>query len=236
MLACVINGVLIVAGSAIGLLFRNKIREQLCRTLMAGLAVCVAVVGIIYAVKTTDSIIIIVSIVVGTVIGELIDIEKRVDALGERLKALVMKNREDAHFTEGFVTSTLLFCVGSMAIVGSIEAGINHNYSIIISKSVIDAVIAITFAAAMGVGVCFSALSVVAYQGVLTFLAIYLGNFLPAPVINEITAVGGVLLICVGINMLNIIKDGHIRAANMLPGMLVPVAYIPLASWLSGLF
>ncbi|MGE4483609.1 MAG: DUF554 domain-containing protein [Oscillospiraceae bacterium] len=236
MIACVINGVLIAAGSAIGLLFRTRIKEQLCRTLIAGLSVCVAVIGVIYAVKTSNSIIIIVSIVVGTIIGELIDIEKRVDALGERLKAWVVKNREDAHFTKGFVTSTLLFCVGSMAIVGSIEAGINHNYSIIISKSVIDAVISITFAAAMGVGVCFSAFSVVAYQGILTILAIFLGNFLPAPVINEITAVGGVLLICVAINMLNILKDGHIRVANMLPGMLVPVAYIPIASWLSGLF
>jgi len=236
MIACVINGLLIVMGSLIGLAFGKKISQKICGTLISGLSVCVLIIGIIYAITTSDVIMVIISVVVGSVIGELIDIEKRVDSLGERLKASVMCGRENARFTEGFVTATLLFCVGSMAIVGSIEAGINHNYSIIISKSIIDCVIAVTFAAAMGVGVCFSALSVTVYQGVITLLAIVLGSFIPDAVISEVTAVGGVLLICVGVNTLGILNEGRIRVANMLPAMFVPIIYMSVASWIAERF
>ena len=122
-----------------------------------------------------------------------------------------------------------------MAITGSIEAGLNHNYDIIISKGVIDGVTSISFAAAMGIGVAFSVIPVLVYQGLITLLAAWVGPLLPAAVITEMTAVGGALIVAIAINMLELGKV-KIKVGNMLPAMFLPIAYIPLANWLSEVF
>lgn len=236
MIACIINAALILLGCFIGMLFKSRIKQSLCDTLIMGLAVCVIMIGIMYAIKTNSSIIMIVCLVIGTVIGELLDIDGKVEKLGERIKEKVYKKGDNSRFTEGFVTATLLFCVGSMAVVGSIEAGVNHNYSIIISKGIIDGVVAITFGATMGIGVAFSAASIVIYQGAITLIAILFGSFLSSEVITEVNAVGGILIACVGINMLGVLGEKRIRVANMLPGMFVVIGYFPISKLLSEIF
>lgn len=137
-------------------------------------------------------------------------------------------------FTEGFVTATLLFCVGSMAVMGSLEAGINHNYSIIISKGVIDGVTAITFAATMGIGVAFSTIPLLLYQGGITLLAGAVAPFLSDAVVVEMSAVGGVMLLGLAANMLDLVKE-RIRVGNMLPALFLPLLYLPLAQWIGQL-
>ena len=232
MLATVINVILVLVGSAVGLLFKNLISEKLIAAITRALGLCVLCIGISGMIGTENMLCVIVCVVVGTVLGHAINIEGRLERGGELLRAKVTKGESGNRFTESFVNASLLFCVGAMAITGSIEAGLNHNYEVIISKGVIDGVTAVSFAAAMGIGVAFSAIPVLVYQGVITLLAVWVGPLLPAAVINEMSAVGGVLITAIAFNMLEIGKE-KIKVGNMLPAMFLPIAYIPLAEWLS---
>lgn len=233
--ATFINAALVLIGSAVGLLFKNFISQKLLAILTQALALCVLAIGVSNAVSTENMLCVIVCMVVGTALGHALNIEGRLERGGDLLRAKVMKGRESGGFTESFVNASLLFCVGAMAITGSIEAGLNRNYEIIVSKGVIDGVTAISFAATMGIGVAFSVIPLVIYQGALTLLAAWVGPLLPAAVVTEMTAVGGILIIAIAINMLGLTKE-KIKVGNMLPAMFLPIAYIPLANWLGGLF
>ena len=235
MLATIINVVLVLVGSAIGLLFKNLISDRLMSIITHALGLCVLGIGISGMTGTENMLCVIVCMVLGTVIGELIDIERRLERAGDLLRAKVAKGDSGSRFTESFVNASLLFCVGAMAITGSIEAGLNHNYEIIVSKGVIDGVTSISFAATMGIGVAFSVIPLFVYQGAITLLAAWVGPYLPAAVITEMSAVGGTLIVAIAINMLGLSKT-KIKVGNMLPAIFLPIGYIPLASWLSSLF
>lgn len=235
MLATIINVILILLGSAAGLLFKNLISERLMSILTHALGLCVLGIGISSMIGTQDTLCVIVCMAAGTVLGHAIDIEGRLEGAGDLLRARLLKGGGgNSRFTEGFVSAAVLFCVGAMAITGSIEAGLNHNYEIIISKGVIDGVTSISFAATMGVGVAFSTIPLLVYQGGITLLAGWVGPYLPGAVITEMTAVGGTLIAAIAINMLGLGKE-KIKVGNMLPAMFLPIAYIPLAEWLAGL-
>ena len=233
MIAAIVNCLVILFGGAIGILFGKKIKSRYSETIFSGLALVVCVIGIMSAVKTNNVLHIIICLVIGTIIGEALNIESRLDDLGEFLKRKIVKGDDSSKFTEAFVTASLLFCVGSMAIMGSLNAGINKDYSIIFSKSVIDGITAITFASTMGIGVLFSGIIVLFYQGALTLLAGWIAPYLSAAVIAEMTAIGGCMLIAMSFNMLNLGK--HIRIANMIPAIFLPIVYIPIVNILMGL-
>ncbi|MGN0985903.1 MAG: DUF554 domain-containing protein [Candidatus Enterenecus sp.] len=235
MLATVINVALVLVGSAVGLIFKNLISEKLMSLLTQALGLCVLGVGVCSLVGTENILCVVVCMAVGSVIGHAVDIEGRLERGGDLLRAKVVRRGEGRGFTESFVNASLLFCVGAMAITGSIEAGMNHNYEILVSKGIIDGVMSVSFAATMGVGVAFSAVPLFLYQGVLTLLAAWVGPLLPQTVITEMSAVGGTLIVAVAINMLGLGKE-KIKVGNMLPAMFLPIAYIPLANWLGGLF
>ena len=175
MLATFINMALVLLGGGLGLLFQNAISERLTAILTQALGLCVLGIGISSALGTENMLCVIVCMVVGTVLGDLLDIERRLEGAGELLRARLIKEESGSRFTEGFVNASLLFCVGAMAITGSIEAGLNHNYEIIVSKGVIDGVTPISFAAAMGTGVLFSVVPLLIYQGGITLLAGWVG-------------------------------------------------------------
>ena len=235
MIATIVNVILVLVGSAVGLAAGSRLPARLSKTITAGLALCVALIGITNAIKTADILCVIICLTVGGLLGELLNIEKHMDSAGEKLKGILMKRFGSrgnmGRFTEGFVTATLLFCVGSMAVMGSLEAGINHNYSIIISKGVIDGVTAITFAATMGIGVAFSVIPLLLYQGGITLLAGAVAPFLSDAVVIEMSAVGGVMLLGLAANMLELVKE-RIRVGNMLPALFLPLLYLPLAQWI----
>ena len=235
MLATLINVALILVGSVLGLLFKNLISEKLSIVLTSALALCVLGIGINGMIGTNDTLCVIICMVVGTLIGEAIDIERRLEGAGDLLRRKLVKRNDTSRFTEGFVTASLLYCVGTMAITGSIEAGLNHNYSILISKGVLDGVSAISFAAAMGIGVAFSSIPLFLYQGGITLLASVVGPYLGEAVITEMSAVGGTIIVALGINMLGLGKE-KIKAGNMLPAIFLPIAYVPLIEWLATLF
>lgn len=230
---------LVLLGGALGLVFKNLISARLMSILTHALGLCVLGIGISSAIGTKNMLCVIVCMVVGSVVGDALDIERRLEGAGDLLRAKVLKKSGGGRFTEGFVSASLLFCVGAMAITGSIEAGLNHNYEIIVSKGVIDGVTSVSFAAAMGAGVLFSVVPLLVYQGGITLLAGWVGPYLSAAVVTEMTAVGGALIIAIAFNMLELGRE-RIKVGNMLPAIFLPIAYIPLADWLgtlaSGLF
>ena len=234
MLATVINAVLVLIGSILGVLFKNRIGARFNTILTHALGLCVLGIGVTSAIATENTLCVIVCMVLGTILGEAIRIEDRLDGAGELLRKRLAGGDGGSRFTEGFVTASVLFCVGSMAIMGSMEAGIQGKYDILISKGVIDGVTSITLASAMGVGVAFSVLPLMIYQGGLTLLFAQVGPFLDSAAITEMSAVGGTIIMGIAINMLGLGK-AKIRVGNMLPAIFLPLVYLPAAQWLAGL-
>lgn len=236
MIAVLVNTTTVLLGSAIGLLFRNKISGNFTKAVIAALALVTILIGLDSALDTANILCVIVCMVIGTIIGEWIQIEKRIDGAGEFLKTKLLRGKaSENRFTEGFVTACIVFCVGSMTIMGSLESGIHGNHSIIYAKSALDFVSSMMFAAAMGWGVPFAALFVLVFQGALTMLAGIVSPLLSSVVVTEMSAVGGTILAGMGINMLDM-SPKRLSVANMLPAILLPIAYIPLAEWIVSLF
>ena len=225
MLAVFVNAIAVILGSLAGLLLNKRLKEEHTKTIVACMGICTMVIGIMSAIKTSNILIVILCLVAGTVLGELLKLEKGLDNLGERLKK---KTAGGSRFTEGFVTASLLFCVGSMSIMGSFEAGLQGKYDIIFTKSVMDGIMAVTFSATMGIGVAFSALTILIYQGGLTLLAGVISPLLADPAITEMSAVGGVMLIATGMNIIGLTKE-RIRVGNMLPALIFPAIWFAIA-------
>ena len=228
MIATVVNVALVLVGSVLGLLFRRFISQKMVSVLTHALGLCVAGIGISSLMGTQDMLCVIVCMVVGTLLGQGLDIEARLERGGEWLRQRADQGNPNSRFTESFVSAALLFCVGAMAITGSIEAGLNQNYSILLSKGVIDGVSAISFAATMGFGVAFSVIPLFLYQGTITLLAGWAGPYLPQAVIVEMSAVGGALIVGIAINMLGLGRE-KIQVGNMLPAMFLPLVYFPIS-------
>lgn len=226
MIAVFVNMATVFLGSLIGIFFRNKIKKEYIDTLIAALALITIVIGVSSAIKTTDFLCLIICLVVGTLTGMLLKLSDRLDGAGDFIKSKLPKMKND-RFTEGFVSACILFCVGSMTIIGSFEAGISGNYDIIFAKSALDFVSSMMFGASMGIGVTFSVVFILLFQGGLTLLAGFVAPFLGNSVIVEMSAVGGTILIGMGINMLDI-SNKKIAVANMFPAVFMPIAYIPL--------
>lgn len=234
MLATVINVVLVLLGSALGLAFKNRISPRFASILTCALGLCVLGIGISGMIGTADTLCVIVCMVAGTLLGEALNIEKRMDGLGDLLRRRLIRGEGSSRFAEGFVNASVLFCVGAMAINGSMQAGMLGRYDILISKGVIDGVTAITFAAAMGVGVAFSAVPLFLYQGGLTLIFALAGQGMDPAVVTEMNAVGGTIIVGIALNMLGLPRE-KIRVGNMLPAIFLPIGYIPLANLLSGI-
>lgn len=236
MIAVIVNMATVVAGSLIGILLRNRLRESLQNALMKALALCTVLIGVSSAIATQELLCVILCMVIGTALGELIRIDDGIEHAGDFVKEKLFKGKvKESRFTEGLVSACILFCIGSMTIVGSLEAGINHNYSIIYAKSTMDFVSSMAFGAAMGLGVTCSAVFILLFQGGLTLLAGLVGPALSTAVVTEMSAVGGTILVGMAINMLGLGKE-RIKVANMLPAIFLPILYFPVVAWLGKLF
>lgn len=236
MLAVFVNMGTVFAGSLLGILFKNRISTGIQTALMRALALCTIVIGISSAIATEELLCVIICLVIGTALGELLRIDDGIENAGDFIKTKVFRGKgAESRFTEGFVSACILFCIGSMTIVGSLEAGINKDYSIIFAKSTMDFVSSMAFGAAMGLGVTCSVVFILIFQGGLTLLAGFLAPVLSTAVVTEMSAVGGTILIGMALNMLELGRD-RIKVANMLPAIFLPIAYFPIAAWLGGLF
>ena len=230
MVGTLINTVAILVGTALGLLLRKGIPERLRETVVQGQGLCVILIGLSGALKTGDTLCMIICMVAGALIGAAINIEKRLNDLGAFLERKVTRGTgETGSVAKGFVSASLLFCVGAMAIVGAMDSGLRGDHSTLIAKSALDGISAIFFASSLGIGVGLSAFAVLIYQGAIALLAMWIEPLLTQAVITEMSAVGGLLIMGIGLNM---IYDKHIPVGNLLPAIFLPMLYIPL----TGLF
>lgn len=217
----VVNFFLVIIGSLLGILFKKGIPERIRQTLMTGMAFCVLYIGITGLFEAQANILVmIVCMALGSIIGELIDLDKRVNNLGLRIENSFKKKDSNTKIAEGFVAATLLFCVGAMTIVGSIDSGINGDNTTLYSKSVIDCIAAIALTSSMGIGVIFAAVSTLVIEGGLTLLAGVISPILSDYIIAQMSVIGSLLIIALALNMLKITK---IKVMNFVPAILLPL-------------
>lgn len=223
MLGTIVNSITVIVGCLVGLIVKGRLTEKISTTIMNGLALCTLYIGISGALNGGDTLIMIISVAIGALIGEIIDIDKWLNKLAYYLESK-FKNKKESNISiaEGFITSSLLFCVGAMAIVGSLESGLRGNHDTLFTKSILDGISSIIFTSSLGIGVIFSAVTVFVYQGSITLGAGLLSGVLSTSVITNMSAVGGLLIIGLGLNMLGVTK---IKIANLLPAIFLPIIF-----------
>jgi hypothetical protein len=227
LLGTLVNASAIAGGCLIGLIVRGRLTEKISATIMNGLALCVLYIGISGALKGQDTLQIIICIAIGALIGEIIDIDKKLNDLGDMIEKKINGKRkgtsnEKISISEGFVTSSLLFCVGAMAVVGSLESGLRGDNTTLFAKSILDGVSSIIFASSLGIGVMLSSFAILIYQGSIALLASGLSTVLTDTVIANMSAVGSLLIVGLGFNMLGMTK---IKVANLLPAIFIPIVF-----------
>ncbi|MBY0097562.1 DUF554 domain-containing protein [Mesobacillus maritimus] len=220
LLGTIVNGLLIVIGTLLGKLL-NRIPEGMKTTVMYGIGLSVIVLGLQMGFKSENFLIVIISLVVGAVIGEYFDLDGKLNSVGYWLETKI-GNTGQGSISQGFVTATLIFVIGAMAIIGALDSGIRGDHDVLYTKSIIDGFTALILTTTLGIGVIFSAIPVVLYQGLIATFATQIDRFIPAELMDsfilELTASGGVMIFAIGLNLLGLTK---IKVANLLPGILV---------------
>lgn len=219
MIGTLINAAAVAAGSLLGLLFGKKITEEMRRVLQLGVGLCVILIGLQNALETTNVMLVIIAVVLGGVAGSLLKIEKWLDNVGDMLQKRFAQS--GSRVGEGFVTATLIFCVGAMAVTGALDSGLRGDHSTLVAKSMLDGVTSMILASTMGWGVILSAAAVLVYQGSIALMASFIAPLLTnARIITEMSAVGGVLIMGIGLNMIG--TKEHIPVGDLLPAILMP--------------
>ncbi len=221
MLGTIVNTVAVIIGASIGMVLKKGIPDKLSDTMMKGLGLCTLYLGISGSLDGKNSLILIISIVIGALIGEGIDLDAKLNQLGNWLEnKFKSKEGGKVSIAEGFVSASLLFCVGAMTIVGSLQSGLQGNHEMLFNKSMLDFVAAIIFASSMGIGVMLSAAFVLVYQGAITLLAQWVAPVLSDVVIAEMNCVGSVIIIGIALNLLGITK---LKVMNYVPAIFIPI-------------
>ena len=236
MFGVIINVITVIIGSAIGLLFKKGIPERVSNAAMIGLGACTLYIGISGSLCGENVLILIVSVVLGAIVGTLLNIDRAINTLAGKVEARFKKDGEKFSIAEGLVSATLLFCVGSMTVTGSIQAGLTGDNSVLITKATLDLVSSMMLASSLGIGVLMASVSVFVIQGGLVLLAGLISPLMSTGAINEMTCAGSLLIIMIGTNLMGITK---IKVADFLPAILfAPVIYniVPLFENLRSLF
>jgi hypothetical protein len=222
-----VNIAAVLAGSGIGLLLKAKLPEKIVKTVFSAMGLLTLFLGFSMALKAESILVMVFALVLGAISGELLDIERFTENQTEKIKRRIKFGGEK--FSEGMLTAFLLYCMGSMTILGALEEGIKNDSTLLITKSVMDGFSSIALASAFGIGVAFSIIPMLLFQGGLTLLAVAFGDFFSQTMINELSATGGILLIGLGINILEI---KHIKIFNLLPALV----FVVLFTWLKAYF
>ena len=220
-----VNTATVLLGGTIGLLFKKGIPERMSDSVFKSLGLITLFIGISGSLCGENTLIAVISMILGTVIGELFDLDKRINSLGKFIEKKTSKGNEKSTVAQGFVSSSLLFCVGAMTIVGSLQAGLENDCSVLFTKSAMDFCSAIIFASTLGVGVLYSAAFVLVYQGSITLLSGFLAPVLTDSVIAEMNCVGYIIIIGLAFNILGITK---LKVMNFVPAIFLPIALCPL--------
>lgn len=221
-LGTMVNCAAIIAGCAVGLILKKGFPEKWQETIMYGVALCIFLIGVEMAQKSQNVVLVIASVVIGSIIGEMLEIQEKLNAFGAWVEKKLLGDRgQDAgSFGRGFISASLIFCIGAMAIVGSIEDGLTGNHQILFAKAMLDGILSIIFGANMGAGVALSAVPVGLYQGAITLLASWMQNLLTPEIVREVSAAGGILIMAIGVVQAKLLP---IRLANQIPALPVAV-------------
>ena len=221
LLGSLLNALFICIGGMFGRLFKN-IPESMQQTVMSIIGLMVAVLGIQMGLESDNFIIIVISLVIGTVLGEWLDLEGKFHRFGLWVESIFGKNVQKGTIAEGFVTASLIFVIGSMAIVGALDSGVRNDHNVLITKGIIDGFMAIILASTLGIGVLFSAVPVFLYEGAIALFAGIISTYIPQQAlesfIQEMTATGGIMILAIGLNIAGLTK---IRVANLLPAIII---------------
>lgn len=221
LLGAAVNAAAIFIGAAMGMLFKKGIPERVQKTLTAALGLCVLFIGIQGALAGEALLIEVLSLVLGALLGEWIDLDRHLNRFGAFLQKKLTKN-DQSSFGEAFVSSTLFVCVGAMAIVGAIEAGMQGKFDTYYTKALLDGVTVLIFTSSLGFGCFFSGVVLFVYEGALSLAAKFVSAFLTEAMITEMSAVGSILILAIGLNLLNVTK---IKVANLLPAAFLPILF-----------
>lgn len=223
MIGVLVNTVAVLCGSFIGLMFSRLIPEDLSDFIMKGIGLCTMYIGISGMLSGSNPLVTIISIVIGAILGSGMRIEDGINSIAGKLQAKFSKPGDKKSIAEGFINACLLFCIGSMTIVGSLQAGLVGDNTMLFTKSLLDFISSIMFSASMGIGVMFAAAFVLVFQGAIVLAAQAVAPFLSEPVVAEMTCVGSLLILGIGINLTGI---GKLKLMNYLPAIFVPIAIL----------
>ena len=222
LLGSMVNSAAIILGGSIGLALKKGLSDRIASAVMNALALCVLYIGVSGILKGENILITILSMVFGTLVGEWIDLDKKINQLGDEIESRVSSENKEHSVSNGFVTASLLFCVGAMAIVGALQSGLTGNHDTLFAKSLIDGIAAIVMASSLGIGVLLSAGLILVYEGGITLFANVLAPLLTDSVINEMTCVGSLLIVGLALNML---KLTNLKIMNYAPAVFFPILF-----------
>lgn len=226
MLGVIVNTLAVIAGSAIGLLFKRAIPEKISKAILLAIGLCLLYIGVDGALEGSHTLVLILSMVLGTAVGTAIDLDRQLNRLGDWVNGKFSHTKGSVNVTEGFVTGSLFFCIGAMAVVGSLNSGLRGDHTMLYTKSVLDFFTACMMSVSLGFGVMFGAATVFVYQGAIVLLAHLIAPLLSTEAIAELTCAGSVMILALGLNMIGIAK---IKVANLLPGLI----FVPVLLWLT---
>lgn len=227
MLGVIVNGIAVIIGALLGCLIKKGISKKICDAAMLAVGACIICIAVPGIIKLDNTLAVVLSVVFGNILGTVINIDKHITDLGNWVEKKVSKQNSESTVAQGFISATLLFCVGAMAVVGSLNSGISGDHSTLFAKSLIDCISATMLAASLGIGVIFSAASVTVYQGIIVLAAGLLAPVLTESAIGDLTSTGSILILLLSFNLLGITK---IKLANFLPALVLS----PVFSWLLG--
>lgn len=216
----IVNAVVVLICGTIGVGLKAGIPERFNERIMQGIGLCVIVLGIVGVITVQHPIVMILSVLLGAIVGEALNLEERLEIGVLKIERKIQHHKHSSHLSEGFIAATMIFCVGSMAIVGSLESGLLNNHSTLYAKSFLDGIVSVLLGSSLGAGVILSSIPVFVYQGSIILLANILAPYLGEAVINEVVVVGSVLLIGLGLNMLDITE---LKIMNYVPAMIFPI-------------
>ncbi|MCA0972321.1 DUF554 domain-containing protein [Halobacillus litoralis] len=221
LLGTLVNGLCIVIGTALGLFF-TKIPERFKETVMSGVALAVTLIGLQMAFETENIVIVLISLLSGAIIGEALRLEERLEYIGRWVERKFTKPGSTSTLAQGFITASLIFVIGALAVIGALDSGLRNDHEILITKAIIDGFVSLVLTSTLGIGVIFSVIPVVLYEGSIALFATQINRFIPQDMLDmfivEMTAAGGLMIVAIGLNMLKLTK---IRVANLLPALVM---------------
>ncbi len=229
MIATVINALAVLAGSLLGILLHSHIKESFKTVVSVGAGIMTVILGVRMSLDSSKIVFLALSLIIGGILGEWWKIEDGILCLGDFLKRNFAKRETGKDFAYAFLTASVLFCVGAMTLVGAFKAGTEGDYELLFTKSVMDGFMAIVLTAALGIGVAFSAATILVYQGGLTIAAVWIKPLVSEALLRELTGVGGALVLMIGINLLGLAK---LKTANYVPALILIVAFVTLEGFL----